>query len=100
MDCERGQAMRVPLQEASGRRQEASKRRGSGGMEGSKTWGAGASSRAHGGEVDEESKKNHNIINIIREGQISLLVGDFGSTESCSLVITTTFCHCVFLLAS
>lgn len=27
-----------------------------------------------GGEVDEETKKNQNIINIVREGQISLLV--------------------------
>uniref|UniRef100_A0AAX7TH96 Synphilin-1 alpha-Synuclein-binding domain-containing protein n=1 Tax=Astatotilapia calliptera TaxID=8154 RepID=A0AAX7TH96_ASTCA len=30
-------------------------------------------SDAAGGEVDEESKKNQNIINIVREGQISLL---------------------------
>ena len=35
--------------------------------------GAGATARG-GGEVDEETKKNQNIINIIREGQISLLV--------------------------
>ncbi len=27
-----------------------------------------------GGEVDEETKKNQNIINIVRDGQISLLV--------------------------
>lgn len=27
-----------------------------------------------GGELDEEAKKNQNIMNIIREGQISLLV--------------------------
>ncbi|XP_051508618.1 synphilin-1-like [Myxocyprinus asiaticus] len=34
-----------------------------------KSWGG---SRAFG-ECDEETKKNHNIINIVREGQISLL---------------------------
>ncbi|XP_056458932.1 synphilin-1 [Gadus chalcogrammus] len=33
----------------------------------------GATARGGGGEVDEETKKNQNIINIIREGQISLL---------------------------
>lgn len=51
----------------------------------SKSWasasgGVGGGSRGFGGsggaggEVDEESKKNQNIINIVREGQISLLV--------------------------
>lgn len=43
----------------------------------SKPWvgGAGSSApRGAGGEVDEETKKNQNIINIVREGQISLLV--------------------------
>lgn len=50
-------------------------------QEGSKTWapgaGGGGGSRGFGGgggEVDEETKKNQNIINIVREGQISLLV--------------------------
>lgn len=46
----------------------------------SKPWAGGAGSSAPrafggaGGEVDEETKKNQNIINIVREGQISLLV--------------------------
>lgn len=46
----------------------------------SKPWVGGAGSSAPrafggaGGEVDEETKKNQNIINIVREGQISLLV--------------------------
>ena len=40
--------------------------------------GAGATARG-GGEVDEETKKNQNIINIIREGQISLLVSTTSS---------------------
>lgn len=46
----------------------------------SKPWAGAAGSSAPrafggaGGEVDEESKKNQNIINIVREGQISLLV--------------------------
>lgn len=45
-----------------------------------KPWAGGAGSSAPrafggaGGEVDEETKKNQNIINIVREGQISLLV--------------------------
>lgn len=45
-----------------------------------KPWAGAAGSGASrafggaGGEVDEESKKNQNIINIVREGQISLLV--------------------------
>lgn len=46
-------------------------------LEGSKPWAPG-SGGAGGGlravEVDEETKKNQNIINIVREGQISLLV--------------------------
>lgn len=46
----------------------------------SKPWVGAAGSSAPrafggaGGEVDEETKKNQNIINIVREGQISLLV--------------------------
>ncbi|TNM90055.1 hypothetical protein fugu_004289 [Takifugu bimaculatus] len=45
----------------------------------SKPWVGGAGSSAPrafggaGGDVDEETKKNQNIINIVREGQISLL---------------------------
>ncbi|XP_061625038.1 synphilin-1 isoform X1 [Phyllopteryx taeniolatus] len=35
--------------------------------------GASGGVRGGGAEVDEESKKKHNIINIVREGQISLL---------------------------
>ncbi|XP_034027232.1 synphilin-1 [Thalassophryne amazonica] len=49
-------------------------------QDGSNPWtsgpGGGGSQRGFGsagGEVDEETKKNQNIINIIREGQISLL---------------------------
>uniref|UniRef100_A0A3Q3KT24 Synuclein, alpha interacting protein n=1 Tax=Labrus bergylta TaxID=56723 RepID=A0A3Q3KT24_9LABR len=38
----------------------------------SKTWTPGGFGGA-GGEMDEETKKNQNIINIVREGQISLL---------------------------
>uniref|UniRef100_UPI0037E8EBE8 synphilin-1 n=1 Tax=Semicossyphus pulcher TaxID=241346 RepID=UPI0037E8EBE8 len=41
---------------------------GGGGSSGPRGFGGGA-----GGEVDEETKKNQNIINIVREGQISLL---------------------------
>jgi len=51
-------------------------------QDGSKPWtpgsgGGGAGPRGFGGaggEMDEETKKNQNIINIVREGQISLLV--------------------------
>uniref|UniRef100_A0A3Q2R3L1 Synuclein, alpha interacting protein n=1 Tax=Fundulus heteroclitus TaxID=8078 RepID=A0A3Q2R3L1_FUNHE len=48
-------------------------------LDASKAWAAaagGAGLRGFGGaggEVDEEAKKNQNIINIVREGQISLL---------------------------
>ncbi|KAK6313547.1 hypothetical protein J4Q44_G00168940 [Coregonus suidteri] len=52
------QAMMSPLQGCAGARQDNSK-----------TW---SSTRLHG-ECDEETKKSQNIINIIREGQISLL---------------------------
>ncbi|XP_031425962.1 synphilin-1 [Clupea harengus] len=52
------QSMLFPLQGGTAGRQEAGK-----------AWGG---SRAHG-ECDEEAKKNQNIINIVREGQISLL---------------------------
>ncbi|XP_036000173.1 synphilin-1 [Fundulus heteroclitus] len=52
---------------------------GVGKQDASKAWAAaagGAGLRGFGGaggEVDEEAKKNQNIINIVREGQISLL---------------------------
>lgn len=36
----------------------------------SKPWVSGGTAP----ELDEESKRNHNILNIVREGQISLLV--------------------------
>lgn len=39
----------------------------------SKPWTPGGGGAR--GELDEETKKNQNIINIVREGQISLLVG-------------------------
>ncbi|KAM9545709.1 synphilin-1 isoform 2-T2 [Salvelinus alpinus] len=52
------QAMMFPLQGCAGSRQDSSK-----------TWNG---TRLHG-EWDDETKKSQNIINIIREGQISLL---------------------------
>ncbi|XP_041760396.1 synphilin-1 isoform X1 [Coregonus clupeaformis] len=52
------QALMIPLQGCAGARQDSSK-----------TW---SSIRLHG-ECDEDTKKSKNIINIIREGQISLL---------------------------
>lgn len=60
-------------------------------QESSKPWAAGVGGGSGGaastataprgfggavGEVDEETKKNQNIINIVREGQISLLVSE------------------------
>ncbi|XP_056144690.1 synphilin-1 [Lampris incognitus] len=69
VDLPGGQGMMFPLSGSTMGRQD-----------GSKPWApAGGSSRGFGGagggamEVDEETKKNQNIINIIREGQISLL---------------------------
>lgn len=44
---------------------------GGGGSGGPRGFGGGGGA---GGEVDEETKKNQNIMNIVREGQISLLV--------------------------
>ncbi|XP_042337733.1 synphilin-1-like [Plectropomus leopardus] len=44
---------------------------GGSGSGGTRGFGGGGGA---GGEVDEETKKNQNIINIVREGQISLLV--------------------------
>ncbi|XP_020332120.2 synphilin-1 isoform X1 [Oncorhynchus kisutch] len=52
------QALMFPLQGCAGSRQDSSK-----------TWNG---TRLHG-ECDDETKKSQNIINIIREGQISLL---------------------------
>lgn len=43
---------------------------------GSRGFGGGA-----GGELDEETKKNQNIMNIVREGQISLLVSGMASVS-------------------
>lgn len=63
-----------PLPGCSVSRQDSSKSwaPASGGVGGGSR-GFGGSGGA-GGEVDEETKKNQNIINIVREGQISLLV--------------------------
>lgn len=55
-----GQPVMFPLQAGTIGRQEVGK-----------AWGG---SRPYGGEGDEEAKKSQNIINIVREGQISLLV--------------------------
>ncbi|XP_062272807.1 synphilin-1 [Scomber scombrus] len=72
-----GAAMMFPL---PGCRQDGSKTwtpgsgggggAGGGGSGGPRGFGGGG---AGGGEMDEETKKNQNIINIVREGQISLL---------------------------
>ncbi|KAM9858710.1 synphilin-1 [Aulostomus maculatus] len=66
-----GPALMFPLPGCSVGRQEGSKPWApgpGGGGGGPRGFGGGA-----GGEVDEETKKNQNIINIVREGQISLL---------------------------
>lgn len=69
--------MMFPMPGCSVGRQDASKSwvPGQGGVSGASTvprgFGGGGGA---GGEVDEETKKNQNIINIVREGQISLLV--------------------------
>lgn len=60
-----GKSLKFPLPMCSLRRQDSGKGRAPGG---SSTRGYGG-----GGEVDEETKKNQNIISTIREGQISLL---------------------------
>ncbi|KAG8011762.1 Synphilin-1 [Nibea albiflora] len=71
-----GPGMMFPMPGCSVSRQDASKSwvPGQGGVSGGSTVprGFGGSGGA-GGEVDEETKKNQNIINIVREGQISLL---------------------------
>ncbi|XP_042083169.1 synphilin-1 isoform X2 [Haplochromis burtoni] len=68
-----GPGLIFPLPGGSVSRQDSSKSwaSASGGVGGGSR-GFGGSGGA-GGEVDEESKKNQNIINIVREGQISLL---------------------------
>lgn len=67
-----GQGLMFPLPGCSIGRQDNPKSwtsgTGGGGMSGPRGFGGA------GGEVDEETKKNQNIINIVREGQISLLV--------------------------
>ncbi|XP_038559732.1 synphilin-1 [Micropterus salmoides] len=71
-----GPALMFPMAGCSGGRQDASKPwppgpgGGGGGSGGPRGFGGGGGA---GGEVDEEAKKNQNIINIVREGQISLL---------------------------
>ncbi|XP_019134072.2 synphilin-1 isoform X2 [Larimichthys crocea] len=71
-----GPGMMFPMPGCSVGRQDASKSwvPGQGGVSGASTvprgFGGGGGA---GGEVDEETKKNQNIINIVREGQISLL---------------------------
>ncbi|KAA8592399.1 hypothetical protein FQN60_017854 [Etheostoma spectabile] len=70
--------MMFPLPGGSVGRQDASKSRapgpggggGGGGSSGPRGFGGGGGA---GAEVDEETKKNQNIINIVREGQMSLL---------------------------
>lgn len=60
-------------------RQDSSKPWTTGVNGGSSVASTAAAPRGFGaavGEVDEETKKNHNIINIVREGQISLLVSE------------------------
>lgn len=57
-------------------RQESSKTWAPGPGGGSAGSGAPRGFGGAGGEVDEETKKNQNIINIVREGQISLLVSE------------------------
>ncbi|XP_042276267.1 synphilin-1 [Thunnus maccoyii] len=78
-----GPGMMYPLPGCSVSRQDSSKTwtpgQGGGGGGGGGAGGGGGGPRGFGGgggaggEVDEETKKNQNIINIVREGQISLL---------------------------
>ncbi|KAK2838128.1 hypothetical protein Q5P01_015340 [Channa striata] len=66
-----GQGLMFPLPGCSAGRQDGSKPwTGGGSSGGQRGFGGGGGA---GGEVDEETKKNQNIINIVREGQISLL---------------------------
>ncbi|XP_035514518.1 synphilin-1 [Morone saxatilis] len=72
-----GPGMMFPLPGCSMGRQDTSKPwapgPGGGGGGSSMPRAFGGSGGGPGGEVDEETKKNQNIINIVREGQISLL---------------------------
>ncbi|CAJ1069658.1 synphilin-1 isoform X1 [Xyrichtys novacula] len=74
MESSGGSGLMFPLPGCSMSRQDASKPwapgSGGGGSSGPRGFGGGGGA---GGEVDEETKKNQNIINIVREGQISLL---------------------------
>ncbi|AWP07725.1 putative synphilin-1-like [Scophthalmus maximus] len=69
-----GPGLMFPLPGCSVGRQDGSKPRapapGGGGGGGPRGFGGGGGG---GAELDEETKKNQNIINIVREGQISLL---------------------------
>ncbi|XP_068167600.1 synphilin-1 isoform X2 [Antennarius striatus] len=67
-----GPGLMFPLPGCGMGRQDISKTwaPGAGGGSGAQRFGGGG---VTGGEVDEETKKNQNIINIVREGQISLL---------------------------
>ncbi|XP_029295620.1 synphilin-1 [Cottoperca gobio] len=71
-----GPGMMFPMPGCSVSRQDASmpwapgSGGGGGGSGGPRGFGGGGGA---GGEVDEETKKNQNIINIVREGQMSLL---------------------------
>ncbi|XP_026176756.1 synphilin-1 [Mastacembelus armatus] len=69
-----GPGLMFPLPGCTVGRQDSSKPwapgPGVGGSGGSRGFGGGGGAA---GEVDEETKKNQNIINIVREGQISLL---------------------------
>ncbi|XP_034548812.1 synphilin-1 [Notolabrus celidotus] len=66
-----GPGMMFPL--PSMNRQDASKTWTPGSGGGGSSGGPRGFGGGGGGEVDEETKKNQNIINIVREGQISLL---------------------------
>ncbi|XP_030272934.1 synphilin-1 [Sparus aurata] len=70
-----GPVLMFPMPGCSVSRQDASKSwaPGSGGGGGGSSASRGFGGGGAGGEVDEETKKNQNIINIVREGQISLL---------------------------
>lgn len=74
MDSQGSSGLMFPLTGCNMGRQDNSKPWAPG--VGGGSTGAGAPRGFGGavGEVDEETKKNQNIINIVREGQISLLV--------------------------
>ncbi|XP_041642470.1 synphilin-1 isoform X2 [Cheilinus undulatus] len=75
VDSSGGSGLMFPMPGCSMGRQDSSKAwtpgsGGGGGGSGPRGFGGGGGA---GGEMDEETKKNQNIINIVREGQISLL---------------------------